>query len=185
MSNCRVAGDTLGTLETDSKGPQFTPGRLTSNNHFPAFRFNYMGYTLADDSSSQTARLLGLHSFALAMAGFLLLLFWVEASDRVGWADAALASVAAVLIVLVIILVRRGEKARWIAQPQPTWYLYPLTMLGALALLFGAVYADTYLLHRRDTTSNWLRNNSEIAIATTVVLVCSTIIRRHRSKRQL
>ena len=88
--------------------------------------------------------------FALAMTGLLMFLFWSEASDRVGWADAALAFVAAVLLVFAIILARRAEKAAWIAQP--TLYAYLLTVLGAVGFMFGAVYADAYLLHRRDIT---------------------------------
>jgi hypothetical protein len=73
-------------------------------------------------------------------------------------------------------------KARWIAQP--TWYVYPLAILGAFVLMFGAIYADTYLLHRRDITSNRLRRDTVIAIVATAGTVWS-FLRRHRSKRQL
>jgi hypothetical protein len=120
--------------------------------------------------------------FALAMTGVLVFLFWLEASDGVGWADAALASATAVLFVLATILARRGEKARWIAQP--TWHVYPVATLGAFVLMFGAIYADTYLLHRRDITFNRLRHDMVIAI----VVIAGTVwsfLRRHRSKRQL
>jgi len=120
--------------------------------------------------------------FALAMTGVLVLLFWLEASDRVGWADAALASAVAVLFVLATILARRGEKARWIAQP--TWHVYPLAIFGAFVLMFGAIYADSYLLHRRDITSSRLRRDTVIAIVATAGTVWS-FLRRHRSKRQL
>ena len=75
--------------------------------------------------------------FASVMTGALLSLFWLEGSDGVGWADAALAFTAAVLCVLAIVLVRRGEKATWIAQP--TRYTYLLGVLGASGLVFGYV----------------------------------------------
>ncbi len=93
--------------------------------------------------------------FASMMTGLLVFLFSSEARDRVGWADAALASGVALLIVLFTILARRGEKARWIARP--TWQDYLLITLASYVLMVGAVYADTYLLHRRDVTSNRLR----------------------------
>jgi|SRR5271168_2414746 len=120
--------------------------------------------------------------FALALTGLLVFLFWLEAGDRIGWADAALGSAVAVLFVLAIILARRGEKARWIAQP--TWYVYPLAILAAFVLMFGAMYADTYLLHHGDITSNRLRRDTMIAIAVTAGTFLSSL-RRHRSKRQL
>jgi drug/metabolite transporter (DMT)-like permease len=78
--------------------------------------------------------------FALVMTGALLFMFWLEASDGVGWADAALAFTAAVLCVMAIILVRRREKATWMAQP--TWYGYLLAVLGALGLTFGTIYTQ-------------------------------------------
>jgi drug/metabolite transporter (DMT)-like permease len=120
--------------------------------------------------------------FALAMTGALVFLFWLEARDGIGWADAALACAAAVLLVFAIIFARRGEKARWIAQP--TWYAYVLAALGAFALMFGAIYADGYLLHRRDITSNRLGHDMVLAIVVTAGTVWS-FLRRHRSKRQL
>jgi hypothetical protein len=120
--------------------------------------------------------------FALAMTGLLVFLFWLEASDRIGWADAALASAVAVLFVPAIILARRRERARWIAQP--TWYVYPLAILSAFVLVFGAIYADTYFLHRRDITSNRIRRDTVIAIVVTAGTFLSSL-RRHRSKRQL
>jgi hypothetical protein len=95
--------------------------------------------------------------FALIMTGMLAFLFWLEASDGVGWPDRALACMAAVLFVFATVLARRGEKARWIAQP--TWHAYILVCLGTFALMFSAIYADAYLLHRRDLTSNRLRHD--------------------------
>ena len=67
---------------------------------------------------------------------------------------------------------------------QPTWYVYPLAILVAFVLMFGAIYADTYLLHRRDFTSNRLRRDTVIAIAVTAGTFLS-FLRRHRSKRQM
>src|SRR5471030_2908837 len=67
--------------------------------------------------------------FALVMTSMLMFLFWLEASGAVGWADVALASATAVLFVLAIILARRGEKAKWIAQPN--WLAYLLVPVGA------------------------------------------------------
>jgi hypothetical protein len=90
--------------------------------------------------------------FALIMTATLWLLFWLEASDRVGWPDAMLACGAAVLFVFATILARRREKATWIAHP--TWQAWLLVSLGAFALIFAAIYADAYLLHRRDLTPN-------------------------------
>jgi hypothetical protein len=58
----------------------------------------------------------------------------------------------AVLFVLATTLARRGEKAKWIAQP--TWPVYPLAILGAF-------------VHRRDITSNRLRRDMVIAIVVT------------------
>src|SRR5579864_700317 len=76
---------------------------------------------------------------ALVMTGLLSLLFWLEASDRVRWGDAAVAFVSAVLSVFGIILARRGEKATWIKQP--TWRVYLIAGPGAFAMIFGAIYA--------------------------------------------
>jgi hypothetical protein len=120
--------------------------------------------------------------FALMMTGALVFLFWLEASDGIGWADAVLACAAAVLLVFAIILARRGEKARWIAQP--TWHAYVLAPLGAFALMFGAIYADGYLLHRTDITSNRLWHDMVLAIGLTAGTLWSSR-RRHPARRQL
>jgi hypothetical protein len=120
--------------------------------------------------------------FALAVTGGLVVLFSLEASDRVGWADAALASAIAVLSVLVIVLGRRREKARWIAQP--TRCVYLVAIFGALVLMFGGAYVDTYFLHRKDITSNQLCRDAAIAIAVAAGSVWP-LLRRRRSKRQL
>ncbi len=92
--------------------------------------------------------------FALAMSGFLLLWFWGDAHDRLRWADGLLAATGAVLFVLGVILVRRGEKAKWIAHP--TWRVYLGWTVGVSVWLFGTVYADAYLLHRESISSNRL-----------------------------
>ena len=90
--------------------------------------------------------------FALVLTGLLMFSFWLEASDAVGWADSALAFAIAVLCAFGIVLVRRAEKAKWMAQPTRSAYL--LMVLGAFGMMFGAIYADAYLLHRRDITSS-------------------------------
>lgn len=120
--------------------------------------------------------------FALVMAGALLSLFWLEGSDGVGWADAALAFIAAVLCVLAIVLVRRGEKATWIAQP--TRYAYLLGVLGASGLVFGTMYADAYLLHRSDITSSRLGHDLVFSVGLTAVMLWY-FRKRPPAKRQL
>ncbi len=120
--------------------------------------------------------------FALAMSGVLLLLFWLEAIDGFRWADATFAFTAAVLCVLAIVLSRRGEKAKWIAQP--TWYAHLLVVLGAVGWLFGAIYADAYLFHRRDITSSRLRHDVVFAVVLTAVMLWS-LRRRPSASRQL
>jgi len=109
--------------------------------------------------------------FALAMTGALMFLFWLEASDRIGWADAALAVSAAALFVFGTILARRAEKAKWIAKP--TLYAHLLVVLGTLSLMFGAIYADAYLFHRRDITSSRLCNDMVLAVVLTPGLLWS------------
>jgi uncharacterized membrane protein len=116
------------------------------------------------------------------MTGALVFLFWLEASDGVGWADAALAFAGAVLFVFVTILARRGEKATWMARP--TWHAYLLAALGAFVLMFGAIYADAYILHRRDITSNRLRHDTVLAIVLTAATLWSSR-RRPPARRQL
>jgi hypothetical protein len=115
--------------------------------------------------------------FGLIMSGALLFLFWLDASDGVRWTDATLAFVAAVLIVSVIIVVCRGEKARWMAQP--TRYAHLFAVLGAFGLTFGAMYVDAYLLHRRNITSDRLRDDMVSAVVLTSVMLWS--LRRRRT----
>jgi len=107
--------------------------------------------------------------FALVMTGAFLFLFWLEASDGVRGSDATLAFAAAVLCVLTIVLSRRREKAKWIAQP--TRYAYLLASLGAFGLMFGATYADAYLLHRGDINFNRLRHDMLLALVVASVVV--------------
>jgi hypothetical protein len=85
--------------------------------------------------------------FALMLTGMLMVIFSYETSGGIGWADAALALAAAVFGILAIILVRRKEKAAWIARP--TWQIGLLLSLGASSFIVGAICADSYLLHRR------------------------------------
>ena len=106
-------------------------------------------------------------------------LFWLEASDGVGWADVALALVAAVLLVSGTILGRRGEKAMWIARP--TWHVNLLASLAVFVLMFGAIYADAYLLHHTDITPKRLRHDAGLAIVLTAVTLWSS--RKRRSAR--
>ena len=115
------------------------------------------------------------------MTGLLLFLFWVEASGEIGWADAALALSASALLVLAIILARRNEKAAWIARP-PQWII-PLGTLGALILTFGAIYADQYLLHRKDITADRLQLH--LIIALVIISVSSVrLLKRKVAPRQ-
>jgi hypothetical protein len=106
--------------------------------------------------------------FALVMTGGLLLLFWVDARDRLSWPDVPFAATGAILLVLAIITMRRGEKAKWIAHP--TWRVTLLVTLGVVSLLFGIVYADAYLLHAREITSDRLQDN----VTAIVVAIAAT-----------
>jgi hypothetical protein len=105
--------------------------------------------------------------FALATSGFLILLFWSEVSDGLRWADATFAFTAAALFVLAIVLARRGEKAKWIEQP--TRFTQLLLLLGVLGGLFGAVYGDAYLLHRKDITFSRIVHDVVLALVCTAV----------------
>jgi hypothetical protein len=120
--------------------------------------------------------------FALAMTGLLVFLFWLEATDGIGLADAALALAVAALFVLGVIIARRGEKATWIARP--TWPVYLLVALGAFLLIFGAIYADSYLLHRTDITFKRLRRDTIVAITVIGAMLWSSL-RRRSARRQL
>jgi hypothetical protein len=100
--------------------------------------------------------------FALIISGFLAFFFWLGASNGISWADVALACAAAVFGVLATVLCRRAEKAAWITKPTRRSYL--LAMLGAIVLVFGAVYVDAYLLHRRDITSGRIWRDIVIAV---------------------
>lgn len=120
--------------------------------------------------------------FALAMTGALTFLFWVEASDGIGWTDTALAFAVAVLCVFGIILARGAEKATWIAKP--TAYAYLLVPLGAAGFMFGALYADASLLHSRDITSRRLELYMVLAILTTANILWS-FLRRLRAGRRV
>lgn len=119
--------------------------------------------------------------FASIMTGILSLLFWMEASNGTGWADAALACATAVLFVFATILARRGERARWIAHP--TWLAYLLVYLGAFALIFGSIYADAYLFHRGDLTSKRLGSDISLFVVLAAAFIWSSR-RRIRAKRQ-
>ena len=121
--------------------------------------------------------------FALAMTGVLMFLFWLDASDGIGWADAAVALAAAALLVFAIILARRGEKATWMARPR--WYAFSLAALGTFVLIFGTTYADSYLLHRTSVSSKQLRDDTGLAIVFTAVTLWSSRKRRSASHQLL
>ena len=120
--------------------------------------------------------------FALLMTGLLVFLFWAEASNGVGWTDCALAFAGAVLLVFAIILVRGNEKAAWIARP--TWPTTLLASLACFALVFGAIYADAYLLHRADLTFRRLSRDMVVWIVLAASVAWS-LIRRSNSARKL
>jgi drug/metabolite transporter (DMT)-like permease len=109
--------------------------------------------------------------FALVMTGGLMGLFWFEASDQIGWSDTVVAFAAAVLFVFAIIFARRGEKAKWIAQP--TRYAQLVAVVGAFFLIFGAIYADAYLLHHKDVTSSRLRHDIVLAVVVAAAIFWS------------
>jgi hypothetical protein len=119
---------------------------------------------------------------ALVMSGLLMLLFWVEASDAVGWTDAALAFAAAVLGVSVVILARRAERATWMAQP--TWYVNLIAVLGACGFMFGPMYIDAYLFHRNDITSSRFRHDIVFAVVIAGVVLWN-LLRQPRARRPL
>lgn len=103
-------------------------------------------------------------------------LFWLDASDRVGWADAVLAAAAAVLFVFANILVRRAERATWIARPP--WYVNLLALFGAVALMFGAMYTDAFLFHRKDISSSRIQHDIVFAAVFTALMQWSSFGRR-------
>jgi len=119
--------------------------------------------------------------FALVMASALMLLFWLQASNAVGWTDAAIAFAAAVLLVFFIILSRWGEKAKWIEQP--SWHVSALITLGVFVFLFGAIYADSYLLHPGDLTSETL--GDDIVFFLILFVLNLSFPSRSRAKRQV
>ena len=110
--------------------------------------------------------------FAFLLTGLLLSLFWLEASDGIRWGDATLALGVAILSVVAIVLSRRLEKAKWIRQP--TWLVYLLATLGTIAVMFGAAYADAYLLHRGKVNSGELSDNLLYAVIFTAVMLWSS-----------
>jgi hypothetical protein len=68
--------------------------------------------------------------FALVVTG-LLMFFWLGATDAVGWTDAALALAAAVFFVPAVPLLRRAERAAWIARPPDPTKVVPFGRGGA------------------------------------------------------
>ena len=88
--------------------------------------------------------------FASATTGFLIFLFWLEATDGFRWADVVFAIAAAALFVVAIVLARKAEKAEWISQRRKSTQL--LFLLGILGFWFGSVHVDAYLFHRTGIT---------------------------------
>jgi hypothetical protein len=109
--------------------------------------------------------------FALVLTGALVGLFRLEASDRIGWADAGLALAAAVFCVLAIILSRRNENASWIVRP--TWQADLLATFRPFLLMFGAIYADAYVLHHVNITPGRLRREMLLGIVTAIAIFLS------------
>lgn len=120
--------------------------------------------------------------FALMMTGLLMPLFWLEATDSFGWTDAALAGTASVLLVFAIILARRGEKAKWIARP--TWRAQVFIALGATTFFVGVLYADGYVLHRRNLTFYELRHDL-VPVILAFAGILWALRRRFRAKPQV
>jgi hypothetical protein len=118
--------------------------------------------------------------FALMLTGLLVLLFWIEATHGIGWADTVLALAASVLCVLIIVVARRNERAAWIVRP--TWQARLLVALGAFLLIFGAVYADGYILHRIDITANRFRQDVVLCVAMATAMFLS-LRRRNTASR--
>ena len=110
--------------------------------------------------------------FAFLLTGSLLFLFWSEASDGIRWGDATLALTVAILSVVAIVLSRRREKAKWMRQP--TWFVYSVATLGTIAVMYGAAYADAYLLHRGKVNSGKLSDNLVYAVIFAAVMLWSS-----------
>jgi len=119
--------------------------------------------------------------FALFMTGLLMLVFWTEASDGMGWTDGAFAGAAAALLVFAIILARRGEKAKWIVRP--IWYVRALTALGTFIFILGAQYTDAYRFHHNNLIPTRLRHDVVLGTALIFWFVWSPL-RRFRAKSQ-
>lgn len=119
--------------------------------------------------------------FALFMTGLLMLLFLIEASDGIGWTDAAFAGSAAALFVFATIFARRAEKGKWIVQP--AWYARALVALGSFIFILGALYGDTYLLHHNSLIRTSLWHDVVLGIVLIAWFVWSPL-RRFRAKPQ-
>ena len=65
---------------------------------------------------------------------------------------------------------RRNEKAVWIVRP--TWRADLLAVLSASLLVVGAIYADAYILHRRDITAGRFRHDIVLGVAVSTPVLC-------------
>jgi hypothetical protein len=104
--------------------------------------------------------------------------FWVEASDRVGWGDAALAFGGAVLFVMALLCVGSlSNKAAWV--DHPTWKTKLLFGLAGVLLGLGLLYADSYFLHPQDLTVTRFRHDILLGA---VALACAALFSELRKR---
>ena len=116
--------------------------------------------------------------FALFMTGLLLLVFWSDSTNRIGWADVVFALAAAILSALGVVLARRRERAAWIKRP--IWQASFIVCIAAFALLSVAEYGDGYLLHHTTITAHQLRHDFIFGLFLSAGL---TWLWRRRSRR--
>ena len=108
--------------------------------------------------------------FALILAGLLMGLFWLEIGGGIGLADAGLALVTSMLGVFIVILARQSEKAKWVSRP--TRRVHLLAAVGTCLFIFGALFADAYILHRREISARMFRDDLvPFGVAVTAVLL--------------
>jgi hypothetical protein len=118
--------------------------------------------------------------FVLLLTCLLMFLFWIDASEAVGWADAAVAFVASAVIALAIIVARKREKATWMRRPR--WHTYLAIVLGACSAMVASTSIDSYLLHRGDLTYGRLWHDVLFSLGPASVGLWSA--RRQSQKRQ-
>jgi len=117
--------------------------------------------------------------FVLILTSFFVLLFWLEVRSGIGWADVLLGFGAAALCAAMIVLARQNEKATWILRP--TWRAALLVSFGTFVMIFGAVWADLYILHRTDMTASNFRH--DVVLALLLPLAITFSIKRNAAKQ--